>query len=147
MICNRFGSHVIFFNIWFDPCQVIVASPVDMMCNCYGSHVFRSLLCLCGGVPLDSPVFHRAKSSMILAERLNLSTSSAPGNNLSHHHQGFPGLLKFLVSGMLKCSEEDVKYLLVDQYSSLVFQACWKVSPWISLCCIFVTRIIDAVWK
>ncbi|KAG6780607.1 hypothetical protein POTOM_013473 [Populus tomentosa] len=110
-------------------CKVIVASPVDMMCNCYGSHVFRSLLCLCGGVPLDSPVFHRAKPSMILAERLNLSISSAPGNNLSHHHQGFPGLLKFLVSGMLKCSEEDVKYLLVDQYSSLVFQACWKVSP------------------
>ncbi|KAL9387607.1 hypothetical protein Peur_020731 [Populus x canadensis] len=108
-------------------CKVIVASPVDMMCNCYGSHVFRSLLCLCGGVPLDSPVFHRAKPSMILAERLNLSTSSAPGNNLSHHHQGFPGLLKFLVSGMLKCSEEDVKYLLVDQYSSLVFQASLKL--------------------
>eukprot|EP00258_Populus_trichocarpa_P037681 XP_024453700.1 pumilio homolog 23 isoform X2 [Populus trichocarpa] len=108
-------------------CKVIVASPVDMMCNCYGSHVFRSLLCLCGGVPLDSPVFHRAKPSMILAERLNLSTSSAPGNNLSHHHQGFPGLLKFLVSGMLKCSEEDVKYLLVDQYSSLVFQTALKL--------------------
>ncbi|XP_073264377.1 pumilio homolog 23 [Populus alba] len=108
-------------------CKVIVASPVDMMCNCYGSHVFRSLLCLCGGVPLDSPVFHRAKPSMILAERLNLSISSAPGNNLSHHHQGFPGLLKFLVSGMLNCSEEDVKYLLVDQYSSLVFQASLKL--------------------
>lgn len=108
-------------------CKVIVASPVDMMCNCYGSHVFRSLLCLCGGVPLDSPVFHRAKPSMILAERLNLGTSSAPGNNLSHHHQGFPGLLKFLVSGMLKCSEEDVKYLLVDQYSSLVFQTALKL--------------------
>lgn len=108
-------------------CKVIVAGPIDMMCNCYGSHVFRSLLCLCGGVPLDSPVFHRAKPSMILAERLNLSTSSAPGNNLSHHHQGFPGLLKFLVSGMLKCSEEDVKYLLVDQYSSLVFQTALKL--------------------
>uniref|UniRef100_A0A6M2EQK6 PUM-HD domain-containing protein n=1 Tax=Populus davidiana TaxID=266767 RepID=A0A6M2EQK6_9ROSI len=108
-------------------CKVIVASPVDMMCNCYGSHVFRSLLCLCGGVPLDSPVFHRAKPSMILAERLNLSISSASGNNLSHHHQGFPGLLKFLVSGMLKCSEEDVKYLLVDQYSSLVFQTALKL--------------------
>lgn len=108
-------------------CKVIVASPVDMMCNCYGSHVFRSLLCLCGGVPLDSPVFHRAKPSMILAERLNLSISSAPGNNLSHHHQGFPGLLKFLVSGMLNCSEEDVKYLLVDQYSSLVFQTALKL--------------------
>lgn len=108
-------------------CKVIVASPVDMMCNCYGSHVFRSLLCLCGGVPLDSPVFHRAKPSMILAERLNLSISSAPGNNLSHHHQGFPGLLKFLVSGMLNCSEEDVKYLLVDRYSSLVFQTALKL--------------------
>ncbi|KAF9685366.1 hypothetical protein SADUNF_Sadunf03G0047100 [Salix dunnii] len=100
-------------------CKVIVDSPFDMMCNCYGSHVFRSLLCLCGGVPLDSPEFHRAKPSMILAERLNLSASSDPGNNLSHRHQGFPGLLKFLVLGMLKCSEEDVKSLLVDQYSSL----------------------------
>ncbi|CAK7356439.1 unnamed protein product [Dovyalis caffra] len=100
-------------------CKVIVASPVDMMCNCYGSHVFRSLLCLCGGVPLDSPIFHRAKPSTILAERLNLSTSSAHGNNSSHLQGGFPGLLKFLVSGMLKCSEEDLETLLVDQYSSL----------------------------
>ncbi|KAJ6696058.1 NUCLEOLAR PROTEIN 9 [Salix koriyanagi] len=108
-------------------CKVIVDSPFDMMCNCYGSHVFRSLLCLCGGVPLDSPEFHRAKPSMILAERLNLSASSAPGNNLSHRHQGFPGLLKFLVLGMLKCSEEDVKSLLVDQYSSLVLQTALKL--------------------
>ncbi|KAJ6389285.1 hypothetical protein OIU77_027596 [Salix suchowensis] len=77
-------------------CKVIVDSPFDMMCNCYGSHVFRTLL-----QPL--------------------------GNNLSHRHQGFPGLLKFLVLGMLKCSEEDVKSLLVDQYSSLVLQTALKL--------------------
>lgn len=103
---------------------MIVVNPVGMMCNCYGSHVLRSLLCLCGGVPLDCPEFHGAKPSTILAERLNLRASGVHGNDSPHLEQRFPDLLKFLVSEMLKCASEDIKALLVDQYSSLVLQVC-----------------------
>ncbi|XP_058007559.1 pumilio homolog 23 isoform X2 [Hevea brasiliensis] len=108
-------------------CKVIVSNPVDMMCNCYGSHVLRSLLCLCGGVPLDSPEFHGAKPSTILAERLNLKETREGGNNSVKHQLGFPSLLKFLVSEMLKCTHEDIKTLQVDQYSSLVLQTALKL--------------------
>ncbi|KDP40626.1 hypothetical protein JCGZ_24625 [Jatropha curcas] len=108
-------------------CKVIVANPVDMMCNCYGSHVLRSLLCLCGGVAIDSPVFHGAKPSTILAERLNLNDTRPFGNDSVYCQQGFPSLLKFLVSEMLKCTSEDIKILQVDQYSSLVLQTALKL--------------------
>nr|5WZK_A Chain A, Pumilio homolog 23 [Arabidopsis thaliana] len=74
-------------------CKVIVDNPLDMMCNCYGSHVLRRLLCLCKGVP----------------------------------HQGFPGMLTYLLSGLLSCSREDMKYLQVDQYSSLVLQTALRL--------------------
>ncbi|KAG8656567.1 hypothetical protein MANES_04G151100v8 [Manihot esculenta] len=108
-------------------CKVIVSNPVDMMSNCYGSHVLRSLLCLCGGVPLDSPEFHGVKPSTILAERLNLRENREVGSDSVQHQQGFPSSLKVLVSEMLKCTREDIKTLLVDQYSSLVLQTALKL--------------------
>lgn len=103
---------------------MIVVNPVDLMCDCYGSHVLRSLLCLCKGVPLDSSEFHGGKSSKVLAERFNFKVSEFHGNDSQHLEQGFPDLLKFLVSGMVNCTREDIKTLQVDQYSSLVLQAC-----------------------
>ncbi|KAG4199356.1 hypothetical protein ERO13_A05G141800v2 [Gossypium hirsutum] len=108
-------------------CKVIVVNPLDLICNCYGSHVLRSLLCLCKGVPLDSPEFHGAKRSKVLAERLNLKVSHLDGNDSQHLQQGFPSLLKFLVSGMMNCTKEDMKTLQVDQYSSLVLQTALKL--------------------
>ncbi|KAK9281800.1 hypothetical protein L1049_004706 [Liquidambar formosana] len=108
-------------------CQAIVVNPVDVMCNCYGSHVLRSLLCLCKGVPLNSPEFHVAKSSMVLAERLNLRASRLDGNDSPHIELGFPDLLKFLVMEMLKCARKDILTLQVDQYSSLVLQTALKL--------------------
>lgn len=101
---------------------MILVNPVDVMCNCYGSHVIRSFLCLCKGVPLDSPEFHTTKSSTVLAKRLNFKPSHLDGNGLPHQ-QGFPELLKFFVSEMFKCSEKDIAILQVEQYSSLVLQA------------------------
>lgn len=97
-------------------------NPRDMMCNCYGSHVLRRLLCLCKGVSLDSPELYGAKSSKALAKRLNLKMSQLDDNTLEIPHQGFPDMLKYLLSGLLNCSREDMKYLQVDQYSSLVLQ-------------------------
>ena len=88
------------------------------MCNCYGSHVLRSLLSLCKGVPMNSSKLQVTKSSTVLAERLNFKASRLD-------------LLKFLVSGMLNCSWEVIKTLQIDQYSSLVFQACSSI---LSLC-------------
>lgn len=105
--------------------QVIVDNPLDMMCNCYGSHVLRRLLCLCKGVSLDSPELHGEKSSKALAKRLNMKMSQLDEYNLQVPHQGFPDVLKFLLSGLLNCSREDMKYLQVDQYSSLVLQVCF----------------------
>ncbi|XVF27153.1 hypothetical protein REPUB_Repub14bG0082100 [Reevesia pubescens] len=108
-------------------CKVIVVNPVDLMCNCYGSHVLRSLLCLCKGVLLDSSEFHGAKASKILAKRLNFKVSQLDGNDSEHLQQGFPNLLKFLVSGMVNCTREDIKTLQVDQYCSLVLQTALKL--------------------
>uniref|UniRef100_A0A5B7AFA3 Pumilio 23 n=1 Tax=Davidia involucrata TaxID=16924 RepID=A0A5B7AFA3_DAVIN len=108
-------------------CQAIVINPVDVMCNCYGSHVLRSLLCLCKGVTLDSSEFHVTKSSTVLAERLNFKPSRLDGNDSLRLQQGFPDLLKFLVSEMLNCARKDIETLQVNQYSSLVLQTALKL--------------------
>ncbi|KAJ9691808.1 hypothetical protein PVL29_011094 [Vitis rotundifolia] len=107
-------------------CKVIVVNPVDVMCNCYGSHVIRSLLCLCKGVPLDSPEFHATKSSTVLAERLNFRPPQLDGNGVPHQ-QGLPELLNFFVLEMFKCAQKDIAILQVEQYSSLVLQAILKL--------------------
>ncbi|KAJ0039168.1 hypothetical protein Pint_21954 [Pistacia integerrima] len=79
------------------------------------------------GVPLDSSEFHRAKPSVVLAERLNLNAFRLSGNELPHPHLLFSDLLKLLISGILKCSKKDIKTLQTDQYSSLVLQASLKL--------------------
>lgn len=130
---NSLSSHLQdedFYNLIKDTlsliCEAIVRKPVDVMCNCHGSHVVRSLLCLCKGVPLDSE-FHSAKSSTVLSKRLNLTADREKKNETSIVHQGFPDLLEFLVSGILKCSATDIAALQVDQYSSLVLQTALKL--------------------
>ncbi|CAL9009590.1 unnamed protein product [Prunus brigantina] len=107
-------------------CKVIVKNPGDLMCDCYGSHVLRSLLSLFKGVPLDSSEFNRRKSSSALAERLNFKAFRAD-TDISPPVQGFPGLLDFLVSGMSKCIQNNIKTMQVDQYSSLVLQSALKL--------------------
>ncbi|XP_050285105.1 pumilio homolog 23 isoform X2 [Quercus robur] len=108
-------------------CKVVVANPVDLMRCCYGSHVLRSLLCLCKGVTIDSTEFHVTKSSTVLAERLNFKASQRDGDDPPQLQQGFPDLLKFLVSGMLNCTRKDIMTLQVDQFSSFVLQASLKL--------------------
>lgn len=105
--------------------QVIVDNPLDMLCNCYGSHVLRRLLCLCKGVFLDSAELHGSKSSKALAKRMNLKMFHLNENCSQIPHQGFPDVFKYLLSGLLNCSREDIKYLQVDQYCSLVLQVCY----------------------
>ncbi|CAB4272190.1 unnamed protein product [Prunus armeniaca] len=108
-------------------CKVIVKNPGDLMCDCYGSHVLRSLLSLFKGVPLDSSEFNRRKSSSVLAERLNFKAFRADTDISPQAVQGFPGLLDFLISGMSKCIQNNIKTMQVDQYSSLVLQSALKL--------------------
>lgn len=107
-------------------CQVIMANPVDIMCNCYGSHVLRRLLCLCKGVPIDSLEFHGTNPSAVLAERLNLRSSQVDDHK-SPQNPPFPNLLKVLISEMLDPSRADVAILQANQYSSLVLQTALKL--------------------
>lgn len=106
-------------------CEEIIVNPVDIMCNCYGSHVLRSLLCLLNGVPLEQ--FHSTKSAVVLAERMNFKAPRSEGNKLSYSNQSFPDLLKYLVSEMLNTTREDIFNLSVDQYCSLVLQTALKL--------------------
>ncbi|KAL6137343.1 hypothetical protein ACLB2K_062635 [Fragaria x ananassa] len=108
-------------------CKVIVKNPVDLMCDCYGSHVLRSLLSLFKGVPFDSSDFQMRKSSSALPERFNFKAPRSDADVSQHLIPGFPDLLKFLVSGMLKCAQNNVKTLQVDQFSSLVLQTALKM--------------------
>lgn len=108
-------------------CQAIVVNPVEVMTNCHGSHVLRSLLCLCKGAPLDSSDFHSKKSSAVLAQRLNFKSSHSDGRGYHGSQQGFPDMLKFLVSEVLKAAKNDIEILQVDQYGSLVLQTALKL--------------------
>ncbi|KAK7338199.1 hypothetical protein VNO77_18801 [Canavalia gladiata] len=108
-------------------CEVIAAHSVDVMCNCYGSHVLRSLLCLCKGVLSDRSGYYFSKSATVLAERLNLKEYPSKKDDAASFQPGFPNLLKLLVSNMLKHARNFVKTLQVDQFSSLVFQTTLRV--------------------
>ncbi|GER28355.1 pumilio 23, partial [Striga asiatica] len=107
-------------------CQAIVTNPVDIMCNCHGSHVLRRLLCLCKGVPVDSLEFHSTKSSVVLAERLNFKSSRFDSHE-EQQNQSFPDQLKFLISELTNPSKTDVAVLQKNQYSSLVLQTALKL--------------------
>ncbi|XP_054781019.1 pumilio homolog 23 isoform X2 [Prosopis cineraria] len=108
-------------------CKVVAANSVDVMCNCYGSHVLRSLLCLCKGVQPVKSGCYVSKSATNVADRLNLKTFPSKEDAPAQFQLGFPDLLEFLVSEILKHVKEFSKTLLVDQFSSLVLQTALKL--------------------
>jgi nucleolar protein 9 len=108
-------------------CKSIAANSVDVMCNCHGSHVLRTLLCLCKGVPLDKSGFYLSKSTTALAERLNFKHHSSSNIHDDDFHSGFPNLLNLLVSEMFNHATKYIKSLQLDQFSSLVFQVCFQI--------------------
>lgn len=107
-------------------CKAIVVKPVEVMCDCYASHVLRSLLCLCQGVASDLE-FLAARSSSVFIKKLNAKGRKGSVEGLQYAHEGFPDLFKFLVTEMLKNGESDIAVLQVDQYSSLVLQTALKL--------------------
>lgn len=103
---------------------MVADNSVDVMCDCYGSHVLRSLLCLCKGVHLDKFRNDGVKLATTTADRLNLKTFPSKEEHPAQVHPGFPDLLNLLVSEIFKNVKELRKKLLVYQFSSLVLQAC-----------------------
>lgn len=101
----------------------MIPDVVSVMCNQYGSHVLRSLLCLCKGVPLDSlEEFHVTKRQAVLAERLNSMPVRSGGSNFKNFQYGFPVTFKFLVREMLNQAKDEIRTLRVNKYSSFVLQ-------------------------
>nr|XP_029123826.1 pumilio homolog 23 isoform X3 [Elaeis guineensis] len=110
-------------------CQMVVLDAVNVMCSHCGSHVLRSLLCLCKGVPLDSlEEFHVTKSSAVLAERLNCGPAQSSGKNSKNFQHGFAVTFKFLVRELLNHAKDEIATLRLNKYSSLVLQSALKLS-------------------
>ncbi|ONK65403.1 uncharacterized protein A4U43_C07F36740 [Asparagus officinalis] len=109
-------------------CQMVVTDTIRIMCCSYGSHVLRSLLCLCKGVPVDiSKEFHVTKPSAILSERLNFASAQQSGHNTENFQHCFTAVFNFLVREMLKCAKDEIATLRVDKYSSFVLQTILKL--------------------
>jgi nucleolar protein 9 len=93
------------------------------MSSCYGSHVLRTLLCLCKGVPLDSlQNFHTTKRSAVLAERLSCGSNQSCAHDPQKFENGFLHVFKSFIRQMLHSAKSDIQTLCVDKNSSLVLQ-------------------------
>lgn len=110
-------------------CKVVAADATNVMCSCHGSHVLRTLLCLCKGVPLDSlQDFHTTKRSAVLAERLSCGVNRSGGQNPTTFEHGFSDMFKSFVRQMLQNTKDDISMLLTEKNSSLVLQTALKLS-------------------
>ncbi|KAJ1280283.1 hypothetical protein BS78_04G219600 [Paspalum vaginatum] len=122
-------SRVMIEEILNKICKVIAADAAKVMSSCYGSHVLRTLLCLCKGVPLESlQDFHTTKRSAILAERLSCGTNQSSGRVPKNFENGFSAMFKSFVREMLHSAKADIATLRVDKNSSLVLQTALKLS-------------------
>lgn len=132
-------SLVLRFNSWLLNCaifyllirlsylsQMVVLDTVNVMCCRYGSHVFRTLLCLSKGVPADTlQEFHVSKPTSVLAERLNCTSPVQPSEqNIRNFQLSFADVFNFLVKEMLNRSKDEMTTLRVNKYSSFVLQVC-----------------------
>lgn len=97
---------------------------VNVMQSRYGSHVLRSLLCLCKGVPPDRlDEFHVTKRSDVLATRLNAGPNKPSGVEIRNEFENrFESVFRFLVREMADSMKDDMAKLRVDQFSSFVLQ-------------------------
>lgn len=118
--------------------QVIAADAANVMASCYGSHVLRTLLCLCKGVPLESlQDFHTTKRSAVLAERLSCGKNQSGGHDPRNFEYGFSDMFKSFVREMLHNAKADIAALRVDKNSSLVLQVSvhipHSIAYWVSI--------------
>ncbi|MQM15924.1 hypothetical protein Taro_048877, partial [Colocasia esculenta] len=110
-------THSTVADILMKICEEVVVDSVNVMSSPYGSHVLRSLICICKGLPMDAlEEYHNMKSFSALAERLNPQSSGKKPHQPEH---GFPDTFKFLVMETLRHSKDDIATLCVNKYSSL----------------------------
>lgn len=110
--------------------QVIAGDAANVMSSCYGSHVLRTLLCLCKGVPLQSlQDFHTTKRSAVLAERLGCGSTRSGGSDPKNQGFGFSDIFKSFVREMLQNAKDDIATLETDKNSSLVLQVGFYCIP------------------
>lgn len=121
-------SHSIIGDTLTKICQVVARDSINLMSSIYGSHVLRSLLCLCKGVPLESvEQFHVSKSSIVLAKRLNTNPAKQIGKNHESSQLGFENVFKFLIMEILNHAKDGMKNLVCDKCSSFVLQTALKL--------------------
>ena len=112
--CDAKGeSYIIIEQVLTKICEKVAKNPVDVMCNQYGSHVLRILLCLCHGTLLKSQdKFHSGNITSTLADRLSGLSSQLPKKKLEKTSlRAFPNLLKFVASKILEYSKDCVAVL------------------------------------
>jgi nucleolar protein 9 len=127
--------------------QVIAADATNVVSSCHGSHVLRTLLCLCKGVPLDSlQNFHTTKRSAVLAERLNCGSNQLGARDSQKFENGFVDVFKSFVRQILHSAKSDIPTLCVDKNSSLVLQVSiiFLCSTSIILSIIFLVHIYNS---
>ncbi|KAJ1687263.1 hypothetical protein LUZ63_018653 [Rhynchospora breviuscula] len=110
-------------------CKIVAKDSVSVMQSRYGSHVLRSLLCLCKGVPLDRlDEFHVTKRSDILATRVSAGPNKPEGKIRNEFENRFESVFKFLVRELVDRAKYDMAKLRVDQFSSFVLQTVLRLS-------------------
>ncbi|XP_057864011.2 pumilio homolog 23 isoform X2 [Cryptomeria japonica] len=126
---TRTESHALIKEVLTNICQEVAENVLDIMCNQYGSHVLRSLLCLCNGTLLESlDKFHMRNNASTLASRLSGFTFQSPTKQLnSAPLQAFPKLLKFTVSKILEYSRYRISVIRADTFGGLVFQTILRL--------------------
>ncbi|XP_078164345.1 pumilio 23 isoform X3 [Carex rostrata] len=111
-------------------CKVLAKDSSSVMQSRYGSHVLRSLLCLCKGVPPDRlDEFHVTKRSDVLATRLNSGPNKLPGVEIRNEFENrFETIFRFLVREIADSAKGEMAKLRVDQFSSFVLQTVLRLS-------------------
>ncbi|KAH9329156.1 hypothetical protein KI387_001264 [Taxus chinensis] len=128
--CDAKGeSHAVIEDVLTKICQEVAENVINIMCNQYGSHVLRSLLCLCNGTLLESlDKFHTKNPISTLVSRLGGFSSELPTKQPNQEPlQAFPNLLTFTVSKILEHSRDSISVIRADTFGSLVFQTILRL--------------------
>ncbi|KAJ0987455.1 hypothetical protein J5N97_005811 [Dioscorea zingiberensis] len=121
-------SHSIIGDTLTKICQVVARNSINLMSSTYGSHVLRTLLCLCKGVPFDLlDQFHVSKPSVVLAERLNSDSTQQIGKYHENSQHGFESVFKIFIMEILNHAKDEMKNLMYDKCSSFVWQTALKL--------------------
>ncbi|MCO5573009.1 hypothetical protein L7F22_026773 [Adiantum nelumboides] len=104
-------------------CRALGESLEEVMSNCYGSHVVRSLLSVLSGVTLEFS--HKGSRGGGLSTRLSLSQK--PADSIKQGDMIFPHLLQLMIRRILGAAKEKTLQLCMDPFASPVLQTLLRV--------------------